>query len=37
MILFFDVDKFLLYKERKQVILQNYFWIDRQYQVSGIF
>lgn len=37
MIFFFDVDNFPLYKERKQVIIQNCFWIDIEYQILGVF
>lgn len=32
----FDVDNFLLYKERKTVIIQKRFWIDIENQILGV-
>ncbi len=37
MFIVFDVDSYPYIKERKRIIIRNYFWIDKQHQISGIF
>lgn len=37
MFLVANVENFPLYKERKQVIIQNCFWIDIDHQILGVF